>query len=105
MLTSARNVSLLRQFTYMYLEILITLFQKMIWFIGVWATVQELLAIKISKKMPAQQKFNKIILKPVEMKNILGGGGEVGGLPVLKYCRPPLLANEKNFPFQVVYNS
>ena len=29
---------------------LITLFQKMIWFIGVWATVHDILAIKISKK-------------------------------------------------------
>ena len=34
-LTSARNLSLLKQFTYMYLKVLITLFQKIIWFIGV----------------------------------------------------------------------
>ena len=57
-LTSARNLSLLKQFTYMHLKVLITLFQKMIWFIGVWATVHEILAIKISKKMLTQQKFN-----------------------------------------------
>ena len=46
----ARNPSLLKQFTYMDLEVLITVFQKMIWFIGVWPTVHEILAIRISKK-------------------------------------------------------
>ena len=34
-LTSARNQSLLKQFTYMDLKVLIAVFQKMIWFIGV----------------------------------------------------------------------
>ena len=34
LLTSARNLSLLKQFTYMHLKVFITLFQKMIWFIG-----------------------------------------------------------------------
>ena len=33
----------------MHLKVLITLFQKMVWFIGVRATVHEILAIKISK--------------------------------------------------------
>ena len=51
LLTTARNLSLLMQFTYMYLEGLVTHFQKMMWFIGVRATVHEILAIKISKKM------------------------------------------------------
>ena len=50
-LTSARNLSLLKQSTYMLLKVLITLFQKMIWFIGVCATVHEMLAIMILKKM------------------------------------------------------
>ena len=40
-------------FPYVHLKVLITLFQKMVWFKGVWATVQELLAIKILKKMLA----------------------------------------------------
>ena len=44
----------------MHLNVLIALFQKMLWFIGVWATAHEILAIKISKKMLTQQKFNKI---------------------------------------------
>ena len=44
-----------------HLKVLTTLFQKMIWFIGVWATFYEILAIKISKNMLTQQKFNKII--------------------------------------------
>ena len=61
MLTSARNLSLLQQFTYMHLKVLITLFQKMISFVGVGATVHEILAIKISKQMLTQQKFNKIL--------------------------------------------
>ena len=30
--------------------------------------------------------------RPVEMKKIWGGG-----LPILKYCRPPWLADEQNF--------
>ena len=34
-LTPARNLILLQQFTYMHLKVLITVFQKMIWFIGV----------------------------------------------------------------------
>ena len=37
------------------------LFQKMVWFIGVHTTVHEILAIKISKKILNQQKFNKIL--------------------------------------------
>ena len=45
----------------MDLKVFITLFKKMIWFIGVWATVQEVLAIKISKKMQIRQKFKKIL--------------------------------------------
>ena len=49
MMTSARNLSLLKQFTCTHLKVLITLFQKMVWFIGVRATVHEILAIKISK--------------------------------------------------------
>ena len=40
---SARNPSLWKEFTYMDLKVLITLFQKMIWFIGIWATLHELL--------------------------------------------------------------
>ena len=32
----------------------------MIWFIGVWATLHEIVAIKISKYMLTQREFNKI---------------------------------------------
>ena len=46
--------------TYVHLKVLITLYQKMIWFIGVGAIVYEILATKISKKILIQQKFNKI---------------------------------------------
>ena len=58
---SARNLSLLNQYTYMHLKVLITHFQKMVWFTGIWATVHEVLVIKISKNMLTQQKFNKIL--------------------------------------------
>ena len=34
-LTLTRNLSLSEQFTYMHLEVPITFFQKMIWFIGI----------------------------------------------------------------------
>ena len=39
----------LKKLRYMHLKVLITLFQKIIWFAGVWATAHEILAIKISK--------------------------------------------------------
>ena len=42
-------------------KVLTTFFQKMICFIEVWATLYEILAIKISKNMMTQQKFNKIV--------------------------------------------
>ena len=45
----------------MYLKVLITLFGKMVWFIGVWATFYEILAIKVSKEMLTQHKFKKIL--------------------------------------------
>ena len=60
-ITSARNLSLLKQVTSMHLKVLNTLFQKKIWFIGVWATVHDILAIKILKKMLTQQKSNKML--------------------------------------------
>ena len=46
--------------TYVHLKVLITLYQKMRWFIGVGAIVYQILATKISKKILIQQKFNKI---------------------------------------------
>ena len=51
MLASARNLSVLKQFTYMDLKVFVTVVQKVTWLIGVWATVHEILAIKISKKI------------------------------------------------------
>ena len=49
-LTSERNLNLLNQFIYIHLKDLIMLFQRIVCFIGVWATVHEILRIKISKK-------------------------------------------------------
>ena len=43
MLTSAINLSLLKQFTYMHPKGLVTHFQKMILFIILWRTVSEIL--------------------------------------------------------------
>ena len=54
-LTSARNLKLLKQFTYVHLKVLITLVQKTVlnflrkWYIGVRATVHEILRIRISE--------------------------------------------------------
>ena len=45
-LTSARTRSQLKQVPYMHVKVLITLFQKIVWFIEVWATAHEILAIK-----------------------------------------------------------
>ena len=60
-LTSAKKTSLLKQFIYMHLKVLITLFQKMVWFMGVSATVHDILMIRISKKMLTLQKYNKFM--------------------------------------------
>ena len=49
-LTSTRNLSVLKQYTYMDLKVFITVIQKMICLIGVWATFHEILAIKTSTK-------------------------------------------------------
>ena len=56
-----KKTSLLKQFIYMHLKVLITLFQKMVWFMGVSATVHDILMIRISKKMLTQQKYNKFM--------------------------------------------
>ena len=45
------------------------------------------------------------IPRPVEMKKnfFLGGGeGGGGGLRIIKYFRPPWLAEEEHFSFQIV---
>ena len=44
----------------LHLEVLTTLFQKMMWFIEIWGTVHEVLETNISKKLLTYQKFNKI---------------------------------------------
>ena len=55
------DLSLLKQFTYMHLKVLITFFQKMLRFIEVWATVHEILAIKISKRCWISRNSWKIL--------------------------------------------
>ena len=47
---SARNLNLLKQFIYIHLKDLMRLFQEMVCFIEVWATVHEILKNKIAKK-------------------------------------------------------
>ena len=56
MLTLAKNLSVLNQFTYMHLRVIITLFQKIVWFI--WVTAYEMLTIKSSEKVLNLQSFN-----------------------------------------------
>ena len=45
---------------YMHLKVPIALFQKMIWFVGVWATIHEILRIGILE-MLTQQKLDSIL--------------------------------------------
>ena len=51
-LTSAQNLCLSKQFTYVHLKVLITLFQNIVY--RVLVTVHEILRNKISKKMLTQ---------------------------------------------------
>ena len=46
-LTSARNLSLLKQFIYMHLKGLVTHFQKMVLFILLWFTVLKILVFEV----------------------------------------------------------
>ena len=49
MLTSARNISLLKQFTYIHLKGLVRQFQKMVLFTMLWLTVSGILGFDIKK--------------------------------------------------------
>ena len=48
-LTSARNLSLLKQFTYIHLKGLLTHFQKMVLFIMLWRTLSEILVFEVKE--------------------------------------------------------
>ena len=48
-LISVRNISLIKQFTYIHLKGLVTNFQKMVLFIILWFTVSEILGFKVEK--------------------------------------------------------
>ena len=48
-LTSARSISLLKQFTYMLVEVLITHFQKLMLFLMLWLTVSQILVFKVEE--------------------------------------------------------
>ena len=47
-----------KQFIYFRLKDLIKLFQKIVWFIGVWATIHEIVRNKLSKKVLNKWKIN-----------------------------------------------
>ena len=57
----SKNLNSVKAIYIFHPKVLTTFSQKMIWFIGVWATLYEILATKISKNMLTQQKFNKIV--------------------------------------------
>ena len=69
-LTFARNLSLLKQFTYVHLKVLITLFQNMIQFIGAEPLLMRYQRPKYQKMM-TQQIFNKILLAIIEKITVL----------------------------------
>ena len=48
-LTSARNIGLLKQFTYMHLKGLIMYFQKMVLFVMLWHTVLEISGFEVEE--------------------------------------------------------
>ena len=48
-LTSARNLSLLKQFTYIHLKGLLTHFQKMVLFLMLWRTLSEILVFEVKE--------------------------------------------------------
>ena len=49
LLTSARNISLLKQFTYMHQKDLVTHFQRMVLFIMLWLTASKILGFEVEK--------------------------------------------------------
>ena len=59
-LTSTRNLNLLKQSISIHLKDFIVFFQKIVFFIRVRARIHKILKNKISKKVLAQQKFNNI---------------------------------------------
>ena len=59
--TSARNLNLLKQLIYIHLKDLIMLFQKIVCFIRVSATVHKILRIKISKRCWLGRNLNSSI--------------------------------------------
>ena len=60
-LTSARNLSLLKQFTYMHLKGLVTHFQKMVLFIMLWLTVLKILVFEIEVRKISAHFFDILI--------------------------------------------
>ena len=60
-LTSARNLGLLKHFTYMYLEGLATHFQKMVLFIMLWLTVLKILIFEIEVRKISAHFFDILI--------------------------------------------
>ena len=58
--TSARNLGLLKQFTYMRLKVLTTLFQKMVWFILVILVIKKYQHIKKDADSAEIQQYSSI---------------------------------------------
>ena len=51
---------------------------------------------KLFNRNPTKQATEVCFSRPIEMKT------NSRGLPIMKYCRPPWLADEENFSFQIV---
>ena len=60
-LTSARNLSLLKQFTYMQLDDFVTYFQKMVLLITLWLTALEILGFQVEEFLLSQHLFYILI--------------------------------------------
>ena len=77
--------------------------QVRVWKLNTYQRKKEVSKIVVKSLILLQIYFHyHTITGPYKMKKNSWGGGEE--LPIMKYCRPPWLADEKKFPFQIVYN-
>ena len=70
MLTSARNLSLLKQFTYIHLKRLVTHLQEMILFIRLWLPVSEILVFEVEEFCYISAESASFLIKHQKIANI-----------------------------------
>ena len=97
LLTSARNLSLLKQFTYMHLKVFITLFQKMIWFIRVWSIKRDADAAEISQNSwTSNPKISETESHSIINNTIFQGCNETFQMYIYKLLQQTQLRSAQN---------